>query len=161
MRLISWNIARRPEAWRQLLDSGADVALLQEAAEPPGDVAARIEVDDAPWYTAGADAPRAWRTAVVLLTKAVSVEWLKPRVISEAAPGDLAVSRLGTLAAAHVTASDGTRVTVASMYGLWERPLASTGSGWIYADASAHRVISDLAAKIGSERGHRILIDVT
>ena len=47
MRLISWNIARRLEAWRQLADSGADVALLQEAAEPPSDVRARVEVDDA------------------------------------------------------------------------------------------------------------------
>jgi hypothetical protein len=39
LKIISWNIARRELAWRSLLDSGADVALLQEATEPPSDVA--------------------------------------------------------------------------------------------------------------------------
>jgi hypothetical protein len=30
LNLISWNIARRDDAWRRLLDTDADVALLQE-----------------------------------------------------------------------------------------------------------------------------------
>ena len=38
MKIVSWNIARRAEPWRRLLDMDADVALLQEAAPPPGDV---------------------------------------------------------------------------------------------------------------------------
>jgi len=36
MKLISWNIARREEAWRYLLNSDADLALLQEATQYPG-----------------------------------------------------------------------------------------------------------------------------
>jgi hypothetical protein len=68
------------------------------------------------------------------------------------------VSRLGTVSVANVDLSDGTRVTLASVYGAWERPHAGTGSGWIYADASVHRVISDLARLVGQQVGHRIVL---
>lgn len=52
---------------------------------------------------------------------------------------------------------DGKPLLIASMYGLWERPHASTGSAWIYADASVHRAISDLAGLIGQQSGHNII----
>ena len=32
-----------------------------------------------------------------------------------------------------------------------------TGSGWIYADASAHRLISDLSVFLGQQTGHRVV----
>ena len=38
IRIVSWNIAKKHEPWRQLLDMDVDVALLQEATEPPEDV---------------------------------------------------------------------------------------------------------------------------
>ena len=41
--VVSWNIAKRHEAWRQLVDIGADVALLQEAGMPPADVADKVD----------------------------------------------------------------------------------------------------------------------
>lgn len=93
MKLISWNIGHRAEPWRQLLESGADVALLQEAAEPPNDVASSISVGAEPWRTEGNGASRPWRTAVVQLTNRVRVEWLKPRLIAEAIGGEFAVSQ--------------------------------------------------------------------
>ncbi len=157
MKLISWNIGHRAEPWRRLLESDADVALLQEATEPPHEVVSKVGIDAEPWLTEGAGAPRPWRTAVVQLTNRVRVEWLKPFRIFEASGGDLAVSRLGTLSAAKVIAPDGKSVLLASMYGLWEKPHSSTGSSWIYADASVHRVISDLAGLIGQQNGHNIL----
>ena len=43
------------------------------------------------------------------------------------------------------------------MYSLWERPHVSLASDWIYADASAHRLISDLSVFIGQQRSHRII----
>jgi hypothetical protein len=157
MILVSWNIDRWPEAWRELLNSGADVALLQEATRPPNDVASRIEVDEAPWRTQGAGP---WRAAIVRLTDRVEVKWFRSAPLGEADPDHqdvLAVSRLGTLAAARIKADDGTDFVVASMYGLWERPHHSIRSNWIYADASVHRLISDLAAFVGRQKGHRIL----
>ena len=36
--VVSWNIAKKHEPWRQLLQMDADVALLQEASLPPDDV---------------------------------------------------------------------------------------------------------------------------
>ena len=157
MKLISWNIARRKEAWHCLLDTEVDVALLQEATEPPPDVASRIEVYAEPWHTCGAGAVRPWRAAVVRLTDRVQVNWLTPISLEQAVDGDFAVSRRGTLAAAEVAEPGGVRCTVVSMYALWEKPHRSTGSGWIYADASAHRLVSDLSVLIGQQRSHRIV----
>jgi endonuclease/exonuclease/phosphatase family metal-dependent hydrolase len=160
MILVSWNIDRRPQAWRELLKFGADVALLQEATRPPNEVASSIDVDAEPWRTESFGDARPWRTAVVRLTDRVRVAWFQPLPLKKADPENpevMAVSRLGTLAAARVTAEDGTELVVASMYGLWENPHCSTRSNWIYADASVHRVISDLAAFIGRQSGHRVL----
>lgn len=53
MKIISWNMAHRPESWRHLLMTGADVALVQEAAKPPGDIQPYIGVDTEPWITIG------------------------------------------------------------------------------------------------------------
>jgi hypothetical protein len=157
MKLISWNIAQREEPWRRLLETHADVALLQEARGPPPDIASRIEAGAAPWETSGADANRPWRAAVVRLTDRVEVSWLTPVPLEQAEANSLAVSRRGTLAAAEVAEPGGLRCAVVSMYALWERPHQSTGSGWIYADASTHRLISDLAVPVGQRTGHRVL----
>jgi hypothetical protein len=157
VKVIAWNIARRDEAWRYLLDTDADIALLQEAAVPPPDISRRFDIDPAPWQTAGAGLNRPWRAAMVKLSKRVGVQWLESKPVADALPGELAVSRLGTLAAAIVTPSTGAPFVAASMYAPWEKPHATTGSRWIYADGSVHRVISDVSALIGQQVGHRIL----
>lgn len=156
MKAISWNIARQDEPWLHLQSSGADIALLQEAAAPPAGLG--LEVDNAVWETAGGGQDRPWRTAIVRLTDRVRVTWMRPGSLGEANSDDLPVSRLGSLAAATVEdLSTGRTVTMVSMYGVWERPLPDTGSSWIYADASAHRVVSDLSCLIGRQAGHEIV----
>jgi hypothetical protein len=119
LKIITWNLARREASWRSLIATGADVALVQEAKQPPPEVAQRIEVDPAPWETAGTGCFRPWRTAVVKLSDRVSLEWLQPKGIADAQPGELAVSRLGTLAVAIVTPPTGEPLIVASMYAPW------------------------------------------
>lgn len=158
VKLVAWNIAHRTEPWRQLVESEADIALLQEAAEPPTDIAERVGVDSASWETQGAGLSRpAWRTAVVRLSGDVTVDWLETKSLDEAGREELAVSRLGTVAAAVVSAPSIEPFVAVSMYSLWERVHGSAGVGWIYADASAHRLVSDVAALIGTQTGHRIL----
>ena len=157
MKIVSWNIAQRSEPWRVLVGMDVDIALLQEAGPPPEDVARGIEVDPAPWSTPGADSTRLWRTAVVKLSDRVDVEWIGTCRLDEAGPEHLAVSWPGTLAAARVSSPGVEPVVLVSMYSLWTRPHASTGSSWIVADASAHRVVSDLSALIGRQDGHRIV----
>ena len=51
----------------------------------------------------------------------------------------------------------GETITVISMYGAWENPVAEAKSQWIYADASVHRIISDISMLIGRQSGHRII----
>jgi endonuclease/exonuclease/phosphatase family metal-dependent hydrolase len=65
---------------------------------------------------------------------------------------------MGTLAVADVEVrATGEIITVVSMYGAWESPVNQTKGNWIYADASVHRVISDLSALIGRQHGHKIV----
>jgi hypothetical protein len=155
LKIIAWNIARRAEAWLRLLDCDVDIALLQEAAEPPPDVAARLDIDPAPWRTAGGGINRPWRTAVVRLSREAEVEWIEPKALEHAGPGELAVSRLGTLSVAIATPRVGKSFVVASMYATWEKPHSSTGGRWIYADGSVHRLISDLSTTVAAPSARR------
>lgn len=155
--MVTWNLAHRVESWRLLLNTSADIALVQEAAVPPPDVAQKISVDTAPWQTAGAGKHRPWRTAVVKLSDRVNVEWLESKAIVDAQPCELAASRLGTLAVAILTPPNEEPLIVASMYAPWEKFHAAARSREIYADASVHRVISDLTAFIGHNHTHRII----
>ena len=158
VKIISWNIAQREAPWRCLVESDADIGLLQEAAEPPLDVSQKVGVTPASWRTGGGGKNRPWRTAVIKLTDDVEVEWFETKSLDDAQSGELAVSRTGTLAAATVTPSNGAPFIVISTYAVWENPHAVTGSGWIYADASVHRLISDLSVFIGQQEGHSVLV---
>ena len=71
IKIVSWNIGQRNEAWEVLLNSGVDVALLQEAKQPPASVKDRIHVDDLPWRTRGRSDRSAWRTCVARLSDRV------------------------------------------------------------------------------------------
>ena len=170
--VVSWNIAKRYEPWRQLLQMDADIALLQEAGPVPPDVAG--EVDTGPvehwdshvwnsrWYEGRfKDLFDRW-AMVVRLSDRVEVEWFKQvSPISEPAEDEIAVSGIGTIAAARVIPKDAPPFIAVSMYARWIRPHPSANSKWFvgYQDGSAHRIISDLSAFIGStDPGtHRIL----
>lgn len=156
VRIVSWNISGGDAPWHCLHSMDADIALLQEAAAPPQCVADNLEVDPAPWCTAGWPSWKR-RTAIAKLSDRVKVEWISRKSFADANSGELAVSRLGTLTAAHVTVPGVEPLVVVSMYSQWERPHASTCSKWIVSDASAHRLVSDLSAFIGKIVGHRIV----
>lgn len=158
MKLISWNIGgNRTESWRHLLDADADIALLQEANQPPSDMDGKIDVNPGSWTT---PMHGAWRTAVANLSKRVEVKWIETECIEHADTSQnyLPVSLLGTISAAEMRLENDDPIVVISMYASWKKPLASTGNGRrIYADASAHRLISDISAFIGYQSKHRII----
>ena len=172
--VVSWNIAKKHAAWRELVEMGADVALLQEAGEPPADVAGRVDTglqehwDSHVWNSDWWEG-RGWRglidrwPVVVKLSDRVDVEWFKQvGPISEVARDEIAVSGIGTIAAARVTPRDGSESFMAvSMYAKWLKPHPSVPTPWWagYPDASAHRIISDLSAFIGNTdpTTHRIV----
>lgn len=172
IRVVCWNIATMHEPWRVLADMDADVALLQEAGRPPDDVAARVDIGPEAHWDSHAWNSRWWEgrfdnlydrwPMVVKLSDRVEVEWFKQvSPIGETNGDEIAVSGIGTVAAARVKPEGGLPFIAVSMYARWIAPHSSTSTSWSvgYSDGSAHRIISDLSAFIGSTnpRMHRIL----
>ena len=143
MRIISWNIAGRDKPWRALADMDVDMALLQEAKEPPPDVAERVEVDPAPWeITGGYATPQQWRAAIAKFSNRVGVQWVHSKPLPDATPSEFAVSLPGSLVAAMVTLPDADPIILLSMYSQWRYPHKMVGGRWIMSDSSAHRIIA-------------------
>ncbi len=161
-RVVCWNINAQLKPWQELFRMNADVALLQEVKaiprELPEDVAIPPNSSGEPWE---ADLYDRW-PLVVKLSNRVEVEWFRRVLpISETGANEMAVSGIGTIAAARVLPEEGEALVAISMYARWIRPHVSTRSSWKvgYADGSAHRIISDLSAFIGHTdlTRHRIL----
>ena len=89
---------------------------------------------------------RQWRTTIVRLSDEVELRGIPTGDVSADA-ATLRVSRPGTITAATVAVQGRDVFTVASIYALWERPLGMDAPIW--ADASAHRLLSDLAPLVG------------
>lgn len=163
MKIISWNMARRRNSWRCLLDMDIDLALLQEAGKPPLDVAERIEanpaveVDSAAWETMVVGGKTSYRTAIVKLSDRIAVDWIEAKSLETAKSRDLVVSWPGTLAAAFIGPPSGEPVIAVSMYAQWVRTHTRAGGNFIFSDGSAHHVVSDLSTFIAKEHGHRVL----
>ena len=156
--VVCWNIAKRERPWNELLKMDADIALLQEAGKVPPQVEVGCGDSSEPWETELYDR---W-PMVVKLSDRVEVEWFKRVVPMSAAKRDeIAVSGIGTIAAARVIPRDQKSFIAVSMYARWIKPHPSTGTKWQvgYSDGSAHRIISDLSAFIGhtDPSTHRIL----
>lgn len=155
MKIISWNIGGRRDLWYKLESLRADILLLQEAPAPPAELTGRFTVDQHPWKTEGAKV-RAWRTAIVGFP-GVDMTCFEPRICTWANENDPVTSMPGTLSAAELALKGEEPVIFISVYAPWEKPLQ--GSSRIYADASAHRLISDITQFIAGQKiSHRLVI---
>ncbi len=170
--IVSWNLDRRREVMPMLRERGADLALLQEVGPGVAEELADAVVGG-PLRLEGND----HRPAVVKLSNRVAVEPLRPKrlPLSSLEENEIAVSDPATLAVARVTPGADSEASfepflVASLYARWltPHPLAnrrppagkrSRGAIRIYADASAHRIVSDLSTFIGhtDPATHRLL----
>ena len=163
LNVVSWNMGFRVNSWYELADMEADLALLQEPCKMPDALRNRVEMDPIkPWQQY--DDPHYRYATIVKLSNRVSVEWFKQTEPTGYHIGqdEFPVSGRGTVSAARISPSDGGEPFIAvSMYASWLYPHPSTPNKWAvgYADASAHRIISDLSAFIGSPdpASHRIL----
>ena len=165
IKVVSWNIGKRKKPWRDLMrmgrDGEADLALLQEAGSPPGDLVDRIEYEDAVFWNR--QLYDRWALVVKLSDRVMVEPYKQVPPISELGEDAIGVSGIGTIAVARVIpcdCEDETFVAV-SMYARWMKPHPSTQSSWSVgcSDTSAHRIISDLSAFIGhtDPTKHRIL----
>ena len=98
------------------------------------------------------------------LSDRVEVEWLRAvPPISHLGEHDIAVSGIGTIAAARVTPrgrpQDDAFIAV-SMYARYMKPHPSTGTSWSVAapDVSAHHILSDISAFIGRDTTNRPIL---
>ena len=165
IKVVSWNIGKREKPWRELVEMGAemgaDVALLQEAGSPPGDLIDLVAYEDTVFWNR--HLYDRW-PLVVRLSDRVEVKRFKQGPpIRDLSEDTIGVSGIGTIDAAKVTpvhCRDKAFIAV-SMYARWLMPHPSVETKWSsgYADASAHRIISDLSAFIGDldPSTHRIL----
>lgn len=163
MKIVSWNIAKRRKAWLELFEMAregeVDLALLQEAGKGPPEGLDRPEgfgfkhvareLDD----RLGPKRPVLDRwPAVVKLSDRVQVEWIEqlPAYGWPLSPdSEMEVSGVGTLAVARVKPASGATedsFLAVSMYARWLRTHPATGKKWIYSDASAHQILTDLSA---------------
>ena len=163
IKVVCWNIGRRLEPWRELVqmarDGDADLALLQEAGSPPGELVDQIDhMDGVFWNRQLYDR---W-PLVVKLTDRVTVEpYRQVPPTGELGKDSIGVSGIGTIAAARVLphGNEEESFVAVSMYASWLTVHPSTNGSWTYSDASAHRIISDLSTFIGhtDPAKHRIL----
>lgn len=165
IKVVSWNIGKRTEPWRELermaREGDVDVALLQEAGRPPGEVVNRVEPEDqVRWNRQLYDR---WPLVMKLSDRVKVKPYRQVPPISDLGDDAIGVSGIGTIAAARVIPRDNEdeAFVAVSMYAAWLDPHPSVKIGWddIYADASAHRILSDLSAFISptNRTEHRIL----
>ena len=152
--LMSWNMAGRG-LWDDVARGGVDIALLQEARPAPPTFPGRVlPAEDNAWGTAGWP-KRDFRTAIASLSDTVTLS-ARPNVAIDRATEQQhwSVGRVGTITAADVVAEGLTAAfTAVSVYAPWER----TPDGGLYADAAAHRILSDLSALMFT-RKHRLVV---
>lgn len=157
IEIVSWNVNRRP-LWSEALAGlpTVDIGLFQEAPRPSEtEVQEFIPSPDGPWVTT--HWRRELRTCIARFTDAVQFAPMSLRPAhDESDYSALGVSRVGTLTAARVLREDHELFTIVSAYGAWESP--PDGSDLIYADASTHRLLSDLSALVTGRRGERVLV---
>jgi len=151
MKIISWNIAHRSAVWSDVWALDADIALLQEAPAPDtGDRSAIIPGADTAWLTTGS-AGRSWRTAIVNLTGRATLREHSLLPVEEDSVHGVTVHRPGALTIADVMNDGRPVLTIASMYAVWERP-PGNDENYMWADASAHRLLSDLSQLVTGRR---------
>ena len=166
VKVVSWNIGTRRAGLRELVQMDADVALLQEVGAGGWKWLSSIGNGVAvtpfePWLPWPRESYDRW-PLVVQLSDRVHLEWFEYRLpIIWAKAHQFEVSGIGTIAVARVVPVSGQEPFIAvSMYARWRPPHPSVGDkNWIHADASAHRIISDLSAFTSHREGatHRIL----
>ena len=170
IKVVSWNINTRLATWDQLLQMGADVALLQEVGNGLARKIAGVNslprehwdshVWNSKWFEGRFRHLLNRWPMVVKLSNKVEIEWFKqvsPISLTEA--DEIAVSGIGTIAAARVIPEDSEPFIAVSMYARWKETHRSVRGKLKYPDGSAHCIISDLSTFIGNTdpSSHRIL----
>ena len=87
VKVVCWNTNHQKEPWRWLHQMDADVALVQEACDPPSDARDRVDIGPKEHWDAAVWNSEWWngrfpklsdrQTMVVKLSDRVRIEWFK------------------------------------------------------------------------------------
>ena len=158
VKIVDWNIGFTRQPWCELVEMDADVALLQETCNPPQNVADQVQLSPyAHWLGEEYPLRSLIPARVVKLSDRVDVEWFEQVRPHRGKPGmrQMPVSAIGLSDVAIIKPKDGKEpFIVVSMYGGWQGPHPYSGKGWIYPDASIHRIISDLSTFVRTYEAH-------
>lgn len=152
---------RNPAAWSYLPQlgerHGIDVFLLQEAGRPEK-VPPGFEVEPNPAQ------PELWKilphrpycSAIASVQATVTLTPRRATPLSEARVdwGEFVASHPGQFCAVDVKSPEGETITVVSLYGIWDK-IPQTGQ--LFADATLHRAISDLAVLFDQRHADKVL----
>ena len=164
MKLISWNMHQRAENWAVLAELmreyDAVSAMVQEAVAPPPKIRDDLRVfpdpslGDKPWrMPVPTGARRNFASAVAVLGEVPVEPWI-PAAIGMAAYGEPAISHPGQWVAIGLGEPE-RRVWAVSLYGLWE---TMPDSKDIFAQATLHRALSDLALLLQARAISRVVV---
>ena len=154
LSIMSWNMHQQHSNWATVLNSGVDVALLQEAKPPPLNLRKKISSDfEGIW----GDSETFWCAAVAGLSNRIEFIPIGTQPLESFEEDLLRVSYPGTISAAEVVIKEtNEKFILISLYARWERPIMKKRP--LFADASAHRLISDLSAFLGWIRNNRVIV---
>lgn len=167
-KVVCWNMHLRRKPWRTLVEMEADIALLQESAKVPPEIADRVELEPQDHWKVW-DARRSpglrpfGRPRIAKLSDRVKVDWFEPvPLLNPISARQIAISDPHTVSAARVTPVDpeSAPFIVVSMYAHWQSPHSCIGRKHaIMPDLSAHRIISDLSTFVADPDRvpHRVL----
>jgi len=156
IRLLSWNMNHSPKAWEFLFSSVPlpDVALLQEALKPKMLPLWSAPTAEDSWQIQGYKME--FCSAIVGLSDRVKGRPLATCRIGDLGEFGIPVSVPGTIALAEIVLRNGEAITVVSAYSKWEYTYPKKRPN--FADASAHRVISDISSLVSSSEDHKIIV---
>ena len=123
IKVVSWNIAKREQPWHELVqmarEGDADVALLQEAGGPPGELVDTVAYSDAVFWNR--QLYDRWPLVVQLSDRVTIEPYRQVPPISELGHDAIGVSGIGTLAAARVVprGHEADAFVAVSMYARW------------------------------------------
>lgn len=157
LRLLSWNMQHQQKNWEIVLESGVDAALLQEAKLPPSALADKLQMDVIAKDAQVNKLP--WRATVAGLSSRIEFTLIPTQTLGGFSREALIVSRPGTIAPAIIrNLESNEKFVIVSLYATWANPISYVESDLLYADASVHRLISDLSALIGRKKDHKIIV---
>ena len=134
IKIVNWNVGKREKPWHELVrmarNGDADVALLQEAGSPPGDLVDLVEDEDRVFWNR--HLYDRWPLVVKLSDQLTVTQYRQVAPISNLGADALGVSGIGTIAAARVIPheSEEEAFIAVSMYARWLKPHPSTKSSW-------------------------------